>query len=397
MSEYITNSKKRVEDLFRFSQGIINGEDGSELLLKYGDTLKSITPHDMIAMEEKQLKMGINPSVIKAKIEKVMNVLYDYLRNYQWEKPESGHPLDYFRQENRELEKVLGRIKQNLRVQDVVSLKKNIKALFVMDRHYLRKENILFPFLEKTWENCRPLSVMWSLHDDIRLKLKKLDSHISKSAKLDKEFYSIIGELFFLMYGMILKEELVIFPVAMETLTKTDWREIAAQSHVIGFSYIDPDLHNTPKISRPAEKFLNENMVGKIFSSATGKLNSEQLEKIFNTLPVDITFIDEKDEVAYFSNPKDRFFPRSPAIIGRKVQNCHPPESVHIVEKILTAFKDGSRDEALFHINMKGRFIMIRYFAVRDDAGKYIGTLEVSQDVTKIRSLKGDRRLLDWD
>ncbi|OPX25971.1 MAG: hypothetical protein B1H06_06605 [Candidatus Cloacimonas sp. 4484_143] len=118
---------------------------------------------------------------------------------------------------------------------------------------------------------------------------------------------------------------------------------------------------------------------------------------ILNTIPLDITFIDENDEVRYFSNPKDRFFPRSPAIIGRKVQKCHPPESVHVVEKILDSFKAGTRDEASFHIQMKGKVIQIRYFAVRNENGNYLGTLEVGQDVTEIRDLEGEKRLLDWE
>jgi hypothetical protein len=129
----------------------------------------------------------------------------------------------------------------------------------------------------------------------------------------------------------------------------------------------------------------------------TGLLTAEQINLMLMHLPVDISFVDENDKVAYYSQTEDRIFPRSPGIIGRSVQNCHPPRSVHVVEKILQEFKAGSKDSAEFWIQMKGRFIHIRYFAMRDNNGNYRGTLEVSQDVTSIRGLEGDKRLLDWD
>ena len=394
MSEFINNREKRIESLFQFSQGILKGEDGSKLIEKHADALKHITPHDMIAMEEKQLRSGISTSEIKEKIEKVMNVIYDYLKKYEWEKPLDGHALYYLMQENRELEKILETLKQNLQDRDYESVKNNVAKLFFMEHHYLRKENILFPFLEKNWENCRPLSVMWSIHDDIRLKLKVLQAKLLEKEDFNPEIFKLIGEVFFLMYGMIFKEELVIYPVAMETLSTTDWNSIQGQSYDIGFSYIDP-----PKVEKPGSglsKIAVE--ISKVFfQTETGSLNQQQLKLILNTIPLDLTFIDENDEVRYFSNPEDRFFPRSPAIIGRKVEKCHPPESVHIVEKILDSFKAGTKDEASFHIQMKGKFILIRYFAVRDENEKYLGTLEVGQDISKIRKLEGEKRLLDWD
>ncbi len=120
-----------------------------------------------------------------------------------------------------------------------------------------------------------------------------------------------------------------------------------------------------------------------------------EINRVFGHLPIDVTFVDTEDAVRFFSQGKDRIFPRSPAIIGRKVQNCHPPASVHRVQQILDDFRAGLRDEAEFWIQMQGKFIHIRYFALRDEAGAYQGTLEVTQDVTHIRALEGERRLLD--
>ncbi|MCF7792535.1 MAG: PAS domain-containing protein [Candidatus Cloacimonetes bacterium] len=392
MSDFVQKQVERREHLLKFSQGILQGKDGKRLLKKYGESIQNITPHDMIFMEEQQLKMGISATQIKEKIEKVMNVIYEPLRNYKWDKPAEDHALSHFMQENEQLKLILQKMKKNLQKKNLEELNQNLNKLLQIEKHFLRKENILFPYLERVWQNCRPLAVMWSLDDDIRMKLKWLKKLLKKKQDFDSDLYKEIGELFFLMYGMIFKENLVVFPVAMETLSESHWKKIAAQSKEIGYSFIDP-----PEIHISLEKPENRKKVNLTdFNCETGRLSNMQIESIFNNLPIDITFIDANDEVKYFSNPKDRFFPRSPAIIGRKVQNCHPPESVHMVQKILNSFKTGEKNEASFHIQLKGKFVQIRYFALRKN-DKYIGTLEVSQDVTDIRKLNGEKRLLDWD
>ncbi|MDO9578846.1 MAG: PAS domain-containing protein [Candidatus Cloacimonadales bacterium] len=393
MSEFINNREKRQESLLKFSQGILQGKDGTKLLGKYGEALKYITPHDMIAMEERQLKMGITPQQIKDKIEKLMNVVYEQLKKYEWEKPQEGHPLFYLMLENRELEKRLATIKTDLKEKRFSKFKRHIADLSGMENHYLRKENVLFSYLERVWEHCRPLAVMWSIHDDIRMKLKHLNKILLEKEDFDAEIYNQVGELFFLMYGMIFKEELVVYPVAMETLDSYHWQKIKAQSAEIGYSFIEPPIKQE-KIEKQSR--IDLTVQDTIFQTETGSLSNLQIEQIFNTLPLDITFIDANDEVRYFSNSQDRFFPRSPAIIGRKVQNCHPPESVHIVEKILTSFKTGEKDEAAFHIRLKGKFVLIKYHAIRKK-DKYLGSLEVSQDITDIKKLKSEKRLLDWE
>ncbi|MFX1474900.1 MAG: PAS domain-containing protein [Promethearchaeota archaeon] len=127
----------------------------------------------------------------------------------------------------------------------------------------------------------------------------------------------------------------------------------------------------------------------------TGQLAPEVIEAIFNTLPVDITFVDREDTVRYFSQSQDRIFKRSKAVIGRKVQKCHPPKSVHVVDQIVKEFKEGTRDVAEFWINLKGRLVYIRYFPVRSKTGEYLGVLEVTQDITAIKEISGEKRLLD--
>lgn len=393
MSEFINNRENRVKGLLKFSMGMINREDSTKLIKQHKEALENITPYDMVEMEAKQLKMGVKVTHIKEHIEKIMNVIYPYLKKYKWEKPTEGNPLYYLMLENRELEKNLEKTKVVLHNKDFKKMAELTSNLTQYENHLIRKENILFPYLEKIWENYTPLNVMWSLHDDIRRKWKELAKHIKEDGEFTPKIYRDIGELFFLMYGMIFKEELIIYPIAMETVTQEHWQQMQEQSAELGYSYIQ-----APEgFSKKKEPDVISSVSDIFWKVETGELTKDQLELLLNNLPLDITFVDENDEVRYFSRPDDRFFPRSPAIIGRKVQNCHPPESVHIVKKIIAAFKAGTKKEAKFWIQMKGKFILIKYFAMRDTHGKYRGILEVSQDITEIKKLEGEMRLLDWE
>ncbi|PTV93471.1 hypothetical protein C8C76_14016 [Halanaerobium saccharolyticum] len=442
MSEFINNSEERVKQLLEFSMGMMQGKKGKELIAKYQEAIENVTPHDMIAMEDLQLKKGINPAEIKADIEKIMNVLNPHLEKYEWEEPEEGHPLYYLMQENRELEKLLQKFKDNIKKiefdaeavkeEEIQKLRSLTVQLQEFDKHYVRKENILFPYLEKKWENYRPLKVMWSLHDDIRRNLKKLLQLLEDRQNFDMKIRQLLGEILMLMYRMIFKEEHVIFPVAMETLSLREWKQIQQQSLQMGYVYIEPPQKNI--LSQKAEKESSQRkaaghpgaagsepkeeaythpgslpemeadfvegeipLEGVMLGLGTGHLSLEEIKMMINKLPLDITYVDQNDRVRFFSNPEERFFPRSKAIIGRTVQNCHPPESVHIVEKILKAFKAGEKDKARFWIQMKGKFVLIEYYALRDDNGNYRGTIEVSQDLTELRELEGEQRLLDWE
>jgi hypothetical protein len=184
-------------------------------------------------------------------------------------------------------------------------------------------------------------------------------------------------------------------------LTDSEWVKVKEGEADIGFAWVVPDQGWPEEIIKeteeaaPAPQEVLQDVTGAL-GLDTGHMTLEQINLMLTHLPVDLTFVDENDRVAYYSEG-ERIFPRSPAIIGREVRNCHPPKSVHVVNKILDAFKSGSRDTAEFWIELGGRFLYIRYFAVRDAKGFYRGTLEVSQDLTEIRKLEGQQRLLDWE
>ena len=414
MSEYINNRSKRVENLFAFCIGIINKENGKELIEKHQFSIDQLTPHDVIEVVDKLVKTSIDTDVIKKNIGKILNVFYKPITQYPWQKPQKGHFLYYLMEENRAIEQILDKIKVSLKlinkkskqsepfIDNYKEIRENLLKLQGFEAHYDKKENILFPYIEKKWEDYRCVQIMWSFHDDIRRKLKELEHILQKEEPDLKELNREIAVLFFLIVPIIFREESIIFPVALESISAKEFAQMNEMSEEIGYVYdirvektdIEAFKQNaeTKTDKNPGEKIL-EGIVG----LETGALIPEQIKLMLNTLPIDITYVDEDDVVLYFSSPKDRFFTRSKAIIGRSVQNCHPPESIHIVSQIVDSFKKGEKDEANFWIQMKGKFVLIRYFALRDESGNYKGTLEVSQDITEIGKLEGEQRLLDWE
>jgi uncharacterized protein len=279
----------------------------------------------------------------------------------------------------------------------VNKVKSLFNSLMDVDKHYRRKENLLFPFLEK-YGITGPPKVMWGKHDETRELLKnaiyslnipgdptlemmkiKIDLHLKPAAKA--------------ITDMIMKEEEILLPMTMDKLTDADWYEIYKQTNEIGFCLYDPIVE-----WRPDGITLSENRsadAGSI-NLPSGKFTVEELQAVLNSLPVDLTFVDKNDKVKYFTQGRERIFDRNRAILGRDVRMCHPPSSVHVVEQILQDFKSGKEESCPFWINMQGKFIHIEYFALRNDQGEYLGTLEVSQDLTEKRKLSGEQRILSY-
>ena len=394
MSEFINNKEVRTQKLLEFYEGFISDKDGLTLVNTYREFIDQIVPMDMVIIVDEVMAKGYDLVTIKKVLDKIMNVIYNPLTDYEWNKPASPHPLIDLMEENNMLEDLLNELKTTIRNQDVIKLREYLTKLKEFEIHYVKKENVLFPYLEKAWKNYKCLQLHWSIHDDIRIKLKEAISYANSVQSFDHNLNMVIGELFFLMFGMVIKDNIVLLPAAYESLSNEDWKSIDTQDREIGFAYYTPPTDKfSPKIESDNKNLKDDDRL--VFES--GNLSKEQIYTMINTIPADITFIDENDEVKFFSKPEDRFFHRSTAIIGRKVQNCHPPESVHMVEKILDSFKSGTKKKARFWINMRGKFILIEYYAMRDENGNYMGTLEVSQDITDIRTLDGERRLLEWE
>ena len=269
-------------------------------------------------------------------------------------------------------------------------------ALTDIEKHYSRKENLLFPYLEKHGIHG-PSKVMWAKDDEVRDLLKAaletlqvLDGDAAGEPQAVIEL--ILEPAITGIEDMIFREEELLFPMSLDNLTDAEWHSVYRQTPEIGFCLFDPTEEWSPSVPVEEEQEIDQDRI----QLPSGSMTPSELTAILNTIPFDLTFVDKDDTVRYFTQGRERIFTRTRAILGRKVQLCHPPSSVHIVEQILKDFKAGIQSHAPFWINLKGRFIHIEYFALRDEKGAYLGTLEVSQDLTGKRELEGEQRLLSY-
>jgi PAS domain S-box-containing protein len=267
------------------------------------------------------------------------------------------------------------------------------------EKHYLREENVLFPFIEKHGIT-EPPAVMWLEHNEIRELKKKLptlikDLNEAGFQNFKDQLWETAKALGTLLQNHFYKENNILFPAALSVITPQEWVEIRKEFDEIGYCCFTPPELISIVPSTETGQAPTQALEG-ILQFETGSLTKEQLDGLLNVLPVDITFVDADDTVRYFNKPEDRIFVRAKAVLGRKVRMCHPQKSLHVVSKIVESFKAGKKDAAEFWINLNNRLIHIRFFAVRDNNGKYMGTMEVVQDITKIKQIEGERRLLDW-
>lgn len=402
MSELLNSSKERVDALYGMFSGYIEGKDGRELWNTYRNRLEALTPLDVLFMGDRLMSAGYSPAQITEHVEKIFNIIIPILKECDMPEPEENSALYWLMEENSALSEHMNSMKEHIRtlgehdsdeaeyIRALDMVKSGFRKLASFEPHYSKMENVLFPYLEKKWEFASPLAVIWAVNDEIRAAVKEINNALEDCSEIQIEHHQMIGNLFMLMMRMTYKENLVIFPAAASALSSQDSDGMLPQFAEIGFCFVTPPDVKAPG-SAPALSGEKATMGG------TGELTVEQIVTMMNHLPVDITFVDENDEVRYFSNPKERFFTRSPAIIGRKVQNCHPPDSIDTVNRIVSSFKSGEKNEANFWIRMKGRVVMINYYALRDAQGRYKGTIEVSQDITEVQKLEGEKRLLDWE
>jgi DUF438 domain-containing protein len=367
---------------------------------------------EIAAMEQSLIADGMPVSEVQSMCDLHSEVLRDVLVQIQPAAPElaPGHPVDTFRRENEALRKTAARMRAALRqvaalpegsdIQSVLTLWHHAyNELMDIESHYRRKENLLFSCLERHGITG-PSKVMWGKDDEVRALLKSLGEALGAEGAAVAE-WRIVAEAVAepalrAVEEMISKEENILFPMALNALTEDEWGEIWQQSPEYGYCLVEPrDGYRPPQASEPGKSASVAPDESLIFP--TGALTPEQLRGLLTVLPLDLTFVDAQDRVRYFSEGPSRIFARSKAILGRKVHHCHPPKSVHVVEQILDDFKSGRQSVAEFWIELHGKFVHIRYFAVRAAAGEYLGTLEVTQDLTPLRALSGERRLLQYD
>lgn len=404
--EPIAAKEARLEVLKDIIHELHKGGSLDEQKKRFAELIKDISPTEISEMEQKLIEEGMPEEEVKRLCDVHVQVFKESLEEKPLLSAIPGHPRHTLMEENRALEGLLARWKELLgqvaAAEGGASLKRlkselrsQWEKLAEVEKHYLKKENQLFPLLEAKGVSG-PSKVMWAIHDDIRAMLRDFRQLLSEEKS--SEIMDLGRKLNETMADMIYKEEKILFPMSQETLDDKDWAAVKRGEEEIGYAWITPgtewrpavkvdEIPSIPEYRKPLERVDLD----------TGALTPEQVNLLLKNLPVDVTFVDENDTVLYYSATAERIFPRSAAVVGRKVQNCHPPSSLHVVNRILESFKAGKRDVAEFWIELRGKFILIRYFAVRDENRKYKGCLEVSQDVTAIRALKGEKRLLDWE
>jgi len=386
MSELISAKKK--EALRNILSRLHAGESPEALKEEFKGLLENVTPLEISQIEAELVKEGIP----RAELERLCDVHMALFKEALATGPDvpDWHPIHILLAEHTGMLQAAERIWRIAR--DGSGEKDELGALSRKltdtESHYAREENVLFPYLEKHGIT-EPPAIMWMEHDRIRAERKAVIALIADGAP-EKLLAVKAKGLYELLSSHFQKEGKILFPSALEVITEPEWVKIRKEFDAIGYTPFAPTVPEPPAIEED-----RDSDVGGEIRFAAGALSPRELSALLDSLPVDITFIDKDDVVRYFNQAQDRIFVRSPAIIGRAVQNCHPEKSVAIVNRILDEFKAGTRDVAEFWINMGDKTVYIRYFPVRDKNGEYLGTLEVTQDITKIKSLDGEKRLLD--
>lgn len=393
MSEMITN--KRKEALKEILRRLHAGESPQHLKAAFRDAVGNVSPQEIAQIEEEVVREGLPREELMKLCDLHLALFEESLAGAEVATP-PWHPLHILMAEHREMLALANRLASRAR-EGVTSaaaraeVEDLVKHLVDSESHYLREENVLFPYLERHGI-VEPPRVMWTEHDRIR-ELKKA---VVKEAQGGKNLAPAALALSETVASHFLKENRILFPTGLRAIPEGEWPEIRRQFDEIGYCSFTPAAPPPPRAAgtavhapapAPGAEFR--------LRFPTGEFTPQELEAVLNTLPVDITFVDRDDTVRYFSASKDRIFVRTAAVLGRKVQECHPQKSVHVVERILADFKAGRREKAEFWINFGGKFVHIRYFPVRGAGGEYLGTVEVTQDIGPIQKLSGERRLLD--
>ena len=442
-------------DLKDLIRDLHDGLDPQEAKARFDVLVDGLSPEEIAALEEELIREGLPVHEIQNLCDLHVSVMRDILDQVEDVDPPPGHPIRTAVAENRIIRELANRLgelaaKWEPEGREPESLKeemgKVLKALEGIHSHYLRKEHQLFPFLERHGITGPP-KVMWGVHDEIRKKLKAAGEALANGrtsadspsgngtdGPTPSRLPELAAALARSVSEMVYKENKILFPLAMQTLSRDEWAQVRVGDDELGYAFAEPDADfpgpglslpvagaspTGPEFRQPDSESTASGMEVRrgdapnhagsrtpgtlpppprdgLLTLGTGQLTLEQVDQIFRHLPVDLSFVDASGHVRYYSETPERIFPRSPAAIGRHVENCHPPKSVHMVREIVRAFETGERDQAEFWIQMKGRFIHIQYFAVRNPEGEFLGTLEVGQDATHIRGLEGERRLLEW-
>ncbi|HDY75230.1 MAG TPA: DUF438 domain-containing protein [Candidatus Marinimicrobia bacterium] len=410
MSKLINNRQQRIEIMKTLVRQLHEGDAPEKVKHQLETMLDEADYSDVFTMEIQLIDEGIPQESIQELCDTHTQVLKKHLDLQETPDTVPGHPVHTFIQENKALTKVASLVRLQIKdlekykddedvLEPVRKFQSQLNLLMDVEKHYSRKENLLFPYFEKKGVTGPP-TVMWGKDDEVRTLLKEslsvlqqIDALTAGEAKLFSEV--VILPAVTALEDMIYKEEKILFPTALDLLTDIEWIEIYRESEEIGYCIYVPEFEWKPEGIK-AGQLTKKQTDGKVHLP-TGTFTLDEMIAMFRTLPFDMTFVDKDDNVRFFSDSPERIFDRTRAILGRKVQYCHPPSSVNIVNQIIEDFKSGKQNQARFWINLRDKLIYIVYYAVKGENGEYMGTLEVTQDLTEIKNIEGERRILTYD
>lgn len=405
MSEYINNREMRQKAIKDIIRKLHEGKTVEEVKAIFEEAFHGVSASEIsvaesaliaegLPLEEVQRLCDVHAAVFKGSIEEIHQETDPALI--------PGHPVNTLVRENKKINHIMDKeIRPYLSLtmfndmdayQNLLNGMEQLKDLAI---HYQKKENLLFPYMEK-YGITAPPKVMWGVDDEIRAQVKEVTDMLLNRVEKNETLISKTEEVLDKIGEMIFKEENIMIPMLLEQLTEVEWKVIADESLEIGFiiDHVPTYQPGAADKKKAEEEKKEEPEVSGLIKLPSGEWTPEELTATLNTLPFDLTFVDKNDQVKYFSEGKERAFPRTRTILGRNVSNCHPPASVHIVEKIVEDFKNGVKDHEDFWIKMAGKYVLIRYFAVRNEQGEYLGVLELTQDIKPIQEIEGEKRLM---
>ena len=441
MKNYLENiNLEKVEKMTaikkNYIEGLVDFETAKEEIIA---TFNTITPEEFAYSEQKMKEMGYTDMEMHEK----MNSLIELFKNkivQEENKLAKGHPIRTYIEENTATKKLIKEIEEKTeRYKENGKFIKNewlelYDKLYQFNTHLSRKQHQLFSMLEKKGFD-RPSRIMWTFDNAVRDNINSAIRMLNEENVDEKAFFEQQSIAIELTLDIMDKEEQILYPTSLKLISEDEFKQMRKGDDEIGycliekpteFYFIDKEeekikekiienkvenmsgnnfmndlaglLQKYGMTGNKEEDQSNENLENKIFDVKQGKLTLEQINLIFQHMPVDLSYVDENDLVKFYSDTKHRVFPRSAGVIGRNVKNCHPAESVDSVMEIIDNFRSGKQDEIDFWIQTpKGNFIYIYYVAVRDENGKFRGVLEMMQDATKIRSLTGQRKIVTWE
>lgn len=390
----------------RFVTGKITLEQGREEVAR---RVGSLRPYHLAFIEQTMTEHTDDECIRENMAQKIK--LFEGFMDYSRPQLPADHPITHYYEENDELKRLL------LQVEDLVQYPviKNqwidlIERINEYPVHYKRKQNQLYPVLEQKGFD-RPTTTMWTFDDMVRDMMRETRRLLD--AGDDDAFVAECQKLVYYGRDLMDKEETILYPTSCAMISEDEFAQMKAGDHEIGYAYLNIAVDHrkaaaeTAAPAAPAEGFAADlaQLLSKYGYSTganepldvtTGKLTLEQINLIYRHMPVDLSFVDENELVCFYTDTDHRVFPRSRNVIGREVMNCHPRKSAHVVKEVIDKLRSGEQYKAEFWIEKPDLFIYILYVAVRDESGRFRGVLEMMQDCTHIRSLKGSRTLLKW-